>query len=109
MANFDFHSNLSPQFERTIRDMLVGIDIKSVDTREKIICQTKLFQNRYSQLIKNPKKEVSKIKRHKPNRFPVAISCSLIPNNTAEILSLFTNISIGISPLSKAAYADQVV
>jgi hypothetical protein len=107
MPNFDFHSNLSPiQFERLIRDILEikfkgisfrtysqgkdkGIDIKSIDSPKRIICQTKLYQNRFPQLLASLKQEAKKIKKHKIARYIIATSCSLTNDNIQEIINIF--------------------
>lgn len=82
MINFDFHKLLFPtEFENFCRDLLEirelpikfttykrgrdgGIDIKSTNTKIRIIGQCKLYvpQN-YNGLIQNLKKEVTKCKR----------------------------------------------
>ncbi|MFT3827454.1 MAG: hypothetical protein QM731_26260 [Chitinophagaceae bacterium] len=114
MPNFDFHSTLSPvQFERLIRDILEiqfkgisfrtyavgkdnGIDIKSTGTPEKIICQTKLYQNRFSQLIASLKKDVKKLKKHSATIYIIATSCTLTNANIQGIIELFRENEISI-------------
>lgn len=107
MPNFDFHSNLSPEeFEQFVRDILEirdsplkfrtyrkgkdgGIDFKCASSTEKIIGQTKLYQNNYSQLKAKLTEEIIKVKRLKPNRYILAVSVSLTPTQTQDILTLF--------------------
>jgi hypothetical protein len=107
MTNFDFHSTLnSIQFERLIRDILEikyngisfrtyasgrdeGIDVKCVDEDVKIICQTKLYQNRFSQLKASLKRDAKRLVKHKANRYIIATSCSLTNKNIQEIRWLF--------------------
>jgi len=107
MANFDFHSTLNPkQFEQLIRDILEikfkgtsfrtyapgkdgGIDVKSIDGDVKIICQTKLYQNRFHQLYTSLKRDVKKLVKHQASQYIIATSCILTDKNIQEIRTLF--------------------
>ena len=108
MVNFDFHKLLFPiEFENFCRDVLEirekgkkfttykrgkdgGIDVRSTNTSEKIIAQCKLYNpNNYSGLINNLKKEVTKCKRLKPDRYIVCINIELTPSRASQIIEHF--------------------
>lgn len=112
MPNFDFHNNLSAiEFERLVRDMLQqkykgytfrsykagkdgGIDIKSMGGSKMIICQTKLYQQNFSQLQRSLQKELIKVQKLKPQRYILATSCSLTNENIQAILNDFSGINL---------------
>jgi DNA polymerase III delta prime subunit len=109
MTNFDFHNLLFPtEFENFCRDLLEirepnttfttykrgrdgGIDIKATNAQLKIIGQCKLYHPKnYSELIQSLKKEVTKCKRQKPDRYIVCTNIELTPTQAEEIKTLFT-------------------
>lgn len=108
MTKFDFHNLLSPtEFENLCRDILEirenkikfttygpgkdgGIDIKSTNTKEKIIGQCKLYApHNYSGLLSSLNKEVDKCKRLKADRYILCININLTPTRASEIKNIF--------------------
>lgn len=108
MNNFDFHNLLhSSEFENFCRDLLEirendvkfttyrrgkdgGIDIKSTNTDIKIIGQCKLYNpNNYNSFFENLKKEVSKCKRQKPDRYIICTNIELSTDKAEKIKELF--------------------
>lgn len=108
MNNFDFHNLLFPsEFELFCRDLLEirennmkfttyrrgrdgGIDIKSTNTHFKVIGQCKLYNpNNYNSFFENLKKDVSKCKRQKPDRYIVCTNIELSSDKAEKIKELF--------------------
>lgn len=108
MTNFDFHKLLFPtEFENFCRDVLEireknirfttyksgrdgGIDIKSTNTKEKIIGQCKLYDpNNYNGLLRSLKKEVIKCKKQNTDRYILCINIELTPARSLEIKEIF--------------------
>lgn len=107
MINFDYHSHLSPEeFVRLVTDILEiresgltfrsygkskdgGIDIKCTNSPTLIMGQVKLYQNNYAQLKSSLKIELQKVRKHEPQRYIIATSTTLSPDNNDEIIQLF--------------------
>lgn len=108
MLNLDFHNLLFPtEFENFCRDLLEirepdikfttykkgkdgGIDIKSTNSQLKIIGQCKLYHpQNYSGLVSSLKKEITKCKRQKPDRYLICTNIELTPHRAEEIKTLF--------------------
>lgn len=105
MPQYDF-LNLSPsEFENLTRDLLQkefnvhiesftegrdgGIDLRFATLRYKNeIIQCKRYKD-FSSLISNLKKEVEKVKDKNPNRYYIATSVGLTPNQKEIIINLF--------------------
>lgn len=105
--NYDFHKSLSPiEFEAFVRDILEiregrkfenfgvgpdgGIDLRSEHEGHTIICQVKCFKDDFRQLrstLRNS--EVLKVKKMNPDRYILATSQSLLPQQKDEIRELF--------------------
>lgn len=113
MLNFDFHNLLFPtEFENFCRDVLEirepnikfttykkgkdgGIDIKSTNSQLKIIGQCKLYHpQNYIGLLSSLKREVTKCKRQKPDRYLICTNIELSPSRAEEIKKLFGNFII---------------
>ena len=107
MMNYDFHNCFSPpEFERFVRDMLEvregrkfesygagkdgGIDLRTADEGETIICQVKCFQDNFPQLLSSLKRsEVSKALQLASQRYILATSLPLLPQQKDKLRSLF--------------------
>jgi DNA polymerase III delta prime subunit len=107
MPNYDFHNCLSPpEFERFVRDILEirekrkfesygvgkdgGVDLRTADEGEAIVCQVKCFQNSFPQLLSTlVRSEVTKARQLSPPRYIVVTSISLLPQHKAKIRGLF--------------------
>nr|WP_321453147.1 restriction endonuclease [uncultured Carboxylicivirga sp.] len=106
MNNYDLLTLSPNEFENLIRDLLQkklgvfiesfttgrdgGIDLRCAkDSSKKIIIQAKRYKNLNS-LLGNLKKEVKKVNDLKPDRYIVATTVGLTPNNKSEMLKLFS-------------------
>ena len=106
MPAYDFNSILSfSDFECLVRDLLQkhlnihlecftegrdgGIDLRcSTYDKNAIIIQAKRYKD-YKSLINELKNEVAKVKKLNPQRYIIATSVGLTPNNKEEIKRLF--------------------
>lgn len=106
MNNYDFLTLSPNEFENLTRDLLQkklgqfiesfttgrdgGIDLRCAnDIGKTIIIQAKRYKD-LSSLLSNLKKEVSKVKDLKTNRYIISSTVGLTPANKTEILNLFS-------------------
>lgn len=108
MTNFDFHRLLFPsEFENFCSHLLEireegitfitngrgkdgGIDIKSTNTKDKIIGQCKLYDpTNYNGLLRNLKKEIAKCRRQNADRYILCINIELTPSRVAQVMEIF--------------------
>lgn len=106
MNNYDFLTLSPNEFENLTRDLLQkklgqfiesftagrdgGIDLRCAnDIGKTIIIQAKRYKD-FNSLLSNLKKEVSKVKDLKPNRYIISSTVGLTPANKTKILNLFS-------------------
>ncbi|MDP1843958.1 MAG: restriction endonuclease [Sediminibacterium sp.] len=106
MPDYDFLNLSPPEFEDLTKDILQkhlditlesfasgrdnGIDLRySLSPKDNLIIQCKRYKD-YNSLLRNLKKEVSKVQDLLPNRYIISTSVGLTPNQKDVILALFS-------------------
>ncbi|MBR4197388.1 MAG: restriction endonuclease [Bacteroidales bacterium] len=112
MDNYDFNILQPTEFECLTRDLLQkkenifiesftdgrdnGIDLRfSLSKNQKTIVQAKRYKD-FSKLKSILKKEADKVVRLSPDRYIIATSVGLTPNNKDEIVNLFSNKGVSV-------------
>jgi hypothetical protein len=108
MANYDFKTLLSYDFEILIRDLLQkemglrlesfkagrdnGIDLRyTTDKGNQVVIQCKHYaSSTYNALVNNLRGEVSKVNKLSPKRYIIVTSLGLTPSNKEEITTMFS-------------------